>query len=184
MKLYSLLAASLILTSQAFGSCYETYSEKLQEVNTKIAHSNFDKEMERASMLSTVSSFAGLAAVSTSTSGSLLFTTSTSAVTYASSKVSDFYIDLRIEDDIKKAVHVRNTLENSLALLKEARIGKGPMLQRAMGTVNNTISTDISMKNLADTIKAQDNLSLYCQNEESILSADGILKLAMDELAR
>lgn len=184
MKFYSLLAASLFLSMQAFASCYEVYSMKLNEVNAKIEASNYNQEMERASNISGVSSTAGLVAVSTATNGSLLFTTASSAVTYASSKVSDFYIDFRIDDDIKKAAQVRKTLQNSLSLLKEARIGKGPMLQTAMGTVNNTISTEISMKNLADTIKAQDNLALYCQTEESILSADGILKLAMDELAR
>jgi len=183
MKFYTFLAASLLLTTQAFASCYETYSEKLNEVNKKISESNYDKEMSRAGMLSTVSSTAGLIAVSTSTSGSLLFTTGSSAVTYASSKVADFYIDFRIDNDIKKAVQVRATLETSLSLLKEAQIGRGPMLQRAMVTVNDTISNAISMKDLADTIKSQDSFSLYCQNDESILSADGILKLAMDELA-
>lgn len=183
MKFYTFLATSLLLTTQAFASCYETYSTKLTEVNQKIAESNYDKEMSRAGMLSTVSSTAGLVAVSTSTGGTLLFTTGASAVTYASSKVSDFYIDFRIDDDIKKAAQVRATLETSLALLKEAQLGRGPMLQRAMVTVNNTISNEISMKDLADTIKGQDNFSLYCHDDDSILSADGILKLAMDELA-
>lgn len=183
MKFASIISLSLLISTQAFASCYETYTTKLAEVNEVIAQSNYDEEVKRAGILSSVSSTAGLVAVSTSTGGSLLFTTGSSAVTYSASKITDFYIDFRVQDDIKKAVQVRATLETSLALLKEAQIGRGPMLQRALVTVNKTISTDISLKDLAETIKSQNNVNLFCQNEESILSADGIIKSAMEDLA-
>src|SRR5690606_5536268 len=102
----------------------------------------------------------------------------------ASLYIEGFYINFRTDRKIKKAQELKLTLENALTVLKEAQIGRGPLLQRAMGTVHNVVSTDISLQDLADTIKSQDSSNLYCQSDDKILSADGIIKSAMDELAQ
>ena len=183
MKLFSFFAATLFISSQAFASCYDAYSLKLNEVRGKIAETNAARVMQETALLSSSSSSIGMTGVSTITANPFLLVTGVSAVTYSSAKVSEFYLDFRLSDDTKKLMATEATLRDGLSLLKEAQVGNGPTLQKAMTAVNNEISTDVSLRQLADTIKSQDAQGLYCESDETMLSAQGILKVAMDELA-
>lgn len=182
MKLHSLIATTLLLSSSAFANCYDLYSEKLSEVTTKLSETNAQRALQETAILSSSSSSIGMTVVSTVTANPFLLVSGVTAVSYSSVKVSDFYLDFRLNDDTKALIKTALTIEDGLSLLKEAQVGNGPTLQKAITAVNNEISTDISLKELADTIKNQDAQGLYCQSEDTMLSAQGILKVAMDEL--
>lgn len=183
MKLHTIIATSLLLSSQAFASCYDSYSQKLTEVKAKVAETNANRAAQETAILSSASSSIGLTGVSTITANPFLLVTGVTAVSYSSAKVSEFYIDFRLSDSTKKLLSTQATIQDGLSLLKEAQVGNGPTLQKAMVAVTNEISTSVSLRDLAETIKSQDAQGLYCESEETMLSAQGILKVAMDELA-
>lgn len=182
MKLFSTLAITLLLSTSAFASCYDAYSAKNTEVTKKIDDSNYNRAHVEAALLSSATYTGGMVTVTGATTNPFLFITGHFLLQYASNLTAKQYLDFRIDDDIKKAVELQATLKTSQSLLKEARVGKGPTLQKALAAVNENISTEISMKDLASTIKAQDDQEEYCQAEDKMLSHEGIVALAVNEI--
>lgn len=183
MKLHTLIASTLLLSSSAFASCFDSYSQKLTDVRAQLAETNVERVAKETMLISSASYSLGMTGVTMATANPFLLVSGMTTVNYATAKVAEFYIDFRLSDDTQKLIATESTIQNGLSLLKEAQVGNGPTLQKAMVAVNNEISTDISVKKLADTIKSQDAQGLYCESEDTMLSAQGILKVAMDELA-
>lgn len=184
MKFKALLLGTLILgSSLANASCFKTYQENLAETKTWIKNSNYDRAMYEAGVLATSTNLVVISALAGGPGGPLISTAAAGGLV-ASLYLASTYIDLRQEDGVEEALAKEALLSNSIALLKEAKIGNGPILQDAIIGINRSISTSISLKNLADKINEQSERRVYCQNPEQVMSPAGILQAAIDELKK
>lgn len=182
MKVKSLLLASaLLISAQSFASCYTLYSAKRTEAKIFLDESNLKQAYVEAGALATTTNIIFIAALSGS--GGPLVSTVAGTGLVSSMYLAKKYIEFRIEDGVEAAQANIALLDSSLSLLKEARIGQGPHLQQAMAVINQHVSTDISMKDLADTINRQNEERLYCKAEDQIMSPAGILEVAIKDLS-
>lgn len=181
MKIKALLTGIILSSSMlAQASCFNTYQENLVEVENHIKSSNYQQAKYEAFGLATTSNVLVLAALSGT--GGPLVSTAAGAGMIASLYLASTYIDLRIDNGVEEALAKKALLESSLSLLREARVGNGPVLQDATVGINRTVSTAISLKNLADKINEQNARNVYCQSADQIMSPAGMLKTAIDEL--
>lgn len=181
MKLKALLTGIILSSSMlAQASCFNTYQENLVEVENHIKNSNYQQAKYEAYGLATTSNVLVLATLSGT--GGPLVSTAAGAGMIASLYLAATYIDLRVDNGVEEALAKKALLESSLSLLREARVGNGPVLQDATVGINQTVSTAISLKNLADKINEQNARNAYCQNADQIMSPAGMLKTAIDEL--
>lgn len=182
MKLLTTLALSLVLSTSAFASCYDQYSEKALELDTYITNSNYKRAHIEGMVLSSASYTSTAVAVTGASMNPFLAVAILLNAGSASEYVSKKYIDLRISDKTDEVLALSAKLQINLKLLKEARIGKGPTLQQAMSVVNEQISTEISMKQLATAIKELDDQNAFCENEVSLMTHEGIVETAARHL--
>ena len=181
MKLRSLILTSVLMTaSLANASCYNVYQEKLTDVKATIKNSNVDRAMKEALVLATSTNVIVIAALAGS--GGPLVSTYAGTGMVASIIFAQKYIEWRTTDSIEEAMAKKQLIESSLALLKEAKLGQGPLLQQAIAVINQNVSTAISMKDLAEKITEQNEARQYCQNTDQIHAPAGILELAINEL--
>lgn len=173
-------AAALLGTLSSFASCFDTYQDQRKEVENFIASSNYKQAVVEGLAVASTTNVIVIGALSGS--GGPLVSTAAGAGLITSLYLADVYINMRVEDGVEEALAKRYLLESSLALLREAKLGNGPLLQDAIVGVNRTVSTEISLKDLADKINEQSNNRLYCQNPEVVMSPAGILTSAIDSL--
>lgn len=180
---FKTLIAGLVLstTMLAEASCFKTYQENLSEVNTYIKNSNLDRARYEGYALMTTTNVLVISALSGGAGGPLV-STAAGAGMIASIYLGSTYIQLRVQDGVEEAMARKALLESSLSLLREAKVGNGPVLQDAIYGINRTVSTSISLKNLADKINEQSENRVYCRSNDEIMSPSGILKTAIDEL--
>lgn len=184
MKFKALILGTLLLgSSLANASCFKTYQDSLAETQSWIKNSNADRAMYEAGALATTTNVLVISALSGGAGGPLV-STAAGAGLIASLYMASTYINLREQDGVDEARAKEALLKNSIALLKEAKIGNGPILQDAIIGINRTISTSISLKNLADKINDQSDRLVYCQNTDQLMSSAGILQSAIDELKK
>ncbi|MFP5387466.1 MAG: hypothetical protein ACLGHN_15415 [Bacteriovoracia bacterium] len=182
MKFKAFLAATLLIGSvMANASCFNVYQDHLKDTNTYIKNSNLSQARKEAFALMTTTNVIVISALSGGAGGPLV-STAAGAGLIASIYMGSTYIDLRVENGVDEALARKSLLESSLGLLREAKIGNGPMLQDAIVGINRSVSTSISLKDLADKINKQSNDRMYCENTEEVMSPAGILKTAIDEL--
>ncbi len=181
MKFKTLLTATILLSSLAVNaSCFKTYQDELGNVNNYIKNSNFDQAKKEGLGLATTTNVIVIASLSGA--GGPLVSTAAGAGLIASLYLASTYIDLRTEDGVDEALAKKSLLESSLALLREAKLGNGPLLQEAIVGVNRSVSTAISLKDLSEKINEQSIERAYCQDPDQVMSPAGILKTAIDEL--
>lgn len=181
MKFKTLLtAAALLGTMSSFASCFDIYKDQHKEVEKFIANSNSQQAMIEGMALSSTTNVIVIGALSGA--GGPLVSTAAGAGLITSLYLANIYIDMRLEDGVEEALAKKHLLESSLALLREAKLGNGPLLQEAIVGINRTVSTEISLKDLADKINEQNANRLYCQNTEVVMSPAGILTSAIDSL--
>lgn len=182
MKFKTLITATALLgVMSAQASCFKDYQNQLSDVNTFIKESNYRQAMTEGLGLATTTNVLVIGALSGGVGGPLV-STAAGAGLIASLYMASTYIDLRAEDGVNEALAKRSLLESSLGLLREAKVGNGPILQDAILGVNRSISTSISLKDLADKINEQSSARVYCQNSEQVMSPAGILTSAINEL--
>jgi hypothetical protein len=177
------LGVSLIVSSLVNASCFKTYQDNLAETKTWIKNSNYDEVMYQSGVLATSTNLVVISTLAGGPGGPLISTAAAGGL-IASLYLASTYINLRQEDGVKEALAKEALLSNSIALLKEAKIGNGPILQDAILGINRSISTAISLKNLADKINDQSERLVYCQNHDQVMSPAGILQTAIDELKK
>ena len=176
-----LIAGSFLIASTLTqASCFNVYKDNLVQVEDFIQKSNHKQVLIEAGALATTTNaivIAGLAGT-----GGPLVSTAAGAGMIASLYLASTYIDLRTDDNVEEAFAKKSLLESSLNLLKQAKLGNGPLLQDAIVGINRSVSTSISLKDLAEKIDQQSNERIYCQNSEEVMSPAGILKTAIEEL--
>lgn len=181
MRFKHLIAGSLLIASTlSQASCFNIYKDNLTQVNDFIKKSNHRQAMYEAGGLATTTNVIVIASLAGT--GGPLVSTAAGAGMIASLYLASTYIDLRVEDGVEEAFAKKSLLESSLNLLKQAKLGNGPLLQDAIVGINRSVSTAISLKDLADKIDKQSNERIYCQNPEEVMSPAGILKTAIEEL--
>ena len=181
MKFKSLVIASVLMTSAfANASCYSVYQDKLADIKTSIKGSNASRAQKEAIVMAASTNIIVIAALAGS--GGPLVSSYAGTGMVASAIFAQKYIEWRTSDSAEEAMAKRQLIESSLALLKEAKIGQGPLLQQAIAVINANVSTAISMKDLADKITEQNEARQYCQNTDQIYAPAGILELAINEL--
>lgn len=182
MKFKTLFAAAaLVGTMSSFASCFDTYQDQRKDVENFISNSNLKQASIEGLALASTTNVIVISALSGGVGGPLV-STAAGAGLITSLYLADAYINMRVEDGVEEAMAKRYLLESSLALLREAKLGNGPLLQDAIVGINRTVSTEISLKDLADKINDQSNNRLYCQNPEVVMSPAGILNSAIDSL--
>ncbi|MCM2351551.1 MAG: hypothetical protein NDI69_16125 [Bacteriovoracaceae bacterium] len=182
MKFKAILATTVLFgTLAAQASCFNAYQDQLSEVNTHIKNSNHSQAIKEGIALASTTNVIVISALSGGAGGPLV-STAAGAGLISSLYLASTYIDLRIEDGVEQALAKRSLLESSLSLLRQAKLGNGPLLQEAIVGVNRSVSTSISLKDLADKINEQSAERQYCQNSDQVMSPAGILTTAINEL--
>lgn len=173
-------ASFLIVSTFVQASCYNDYKDNLVQVEDYIKKSNHKQVLYEAGALATTTNIIVIASLSGT--GGPLVSTAAGAGMIASLYLASTYIDLRTEDGVDEAFAKKSLLESSLNLLKQAKLGNGPLLQEAIVGINRSVSTSISLKDLAEMINKQSSDRIYCQNPDEVMSPAGILKTAIEEL--
>lgn len=182
MKMKAVLASTLLFGSVlANASCFNVYQNSLQETETFIKNSNdFQARAEGLALVTTTNAIV-IPSLSGGAGGPLVSTIAGVGL-IASLYMGQTYINFRYEDGVEEARARRDLLKPSLRLLREAKIGNGPMLQETMIDINRSVSTDISLKDLSEKINQQSQDRVYCASSDEIMSPAGILKTAIDGL--
>lgn len=174
------ILALLGLSAGASASCYQEYQGSLETVNASLEESNLDESRREGYMVA-----GGLALTTTSgaTGGSMAVSSTIGAKLVAAVYAGSLWMDIRVDDDVEGLLKNKESLEGAISILKEARVGNGPFLQRAMPIVWEDVSTTVSLKEVSGKILELDRDNAFCQYGQ-VSTPYGILSKTIEELKR